>query len=122
MPAGAYSSRLVLPRRMAPAARSFTTIVASLGSLSLAKSAAAPVGVPAFQELEARCGAGARRKHGVHSARHGHADCEHGDSRAKVMRTHGSLSRVNYSYRMLPLLRVNSPRHLLSCASCWRTS
>ena len=36
MPAGAYSSKLVLPRMIAPAARSFATMVASFGGLSLA--------------------------------------------------------------------------------------
>ena len=42
MLAGAYSSRLVLPRKIAPAARSFAIMVASCGGLSLAYAAAAP--------------------------------------------------------------------------------
>ena len=42
MLAGAYSSRLVLPKKIAPAARSFAIMVASCGGLSLAYAAAAP--------------------------------------------------------------------------------
>ena len=42
MLAGAYSSRLVLPRKIAPAARSLAIMVASCGGLSLAYAAAAP--------------------------------------------------------------------------------